>query len=195
MTVTFWFDPSCPFSWRTGRWLRSVAEARGEQVRWRLMSLAALNADREMSAKHETWLRQAQLASRVLAATEAAHGSAGLDAAYSALGKRVHEQGQDLGRPTVEAALGEAGLPGALLAAYDDEQHDAAILTSHDESQQRVGEEAGSPVVALGDGPGFFGPIVTEVPGAEAADRLYDAFRLLSSVAEFSELKRARRPR
>jgi hypothetical protein len=48
--------------------------------------------------------------------------------------------------------------------------------------------------VALGDGPGFFGPIVTEAPTGEAADRLYDAVRLLSSVAEFSELKRARRP-
>ena len=194
MTVTFWFDPSCPFTWRTGQWLRSVAEARGEQVRWRLMSLATLNADKELSAKHEERLRQAQLASRVLAATEAAHGSAGLDAVYAALGKRVHEQGQDLGRATVEAALGEAGLPGALLAAYDDEQPDAAVLTSHDESQQRVGEEAGSPVVAFGDGPGFFGPIVTDVPTAEAADRLYEAVRLLSSVAEFSELKRARRP-
>jgi 2-hydroxychromene-2-carboxylate isomerase len=194
MTVTFWFDPSCPFTWRTGRWLRSVAETRGEQVRWRLMSLARLNADKEMSAEHRQWLRQSRLASRVLAATEAEHGSAGLDAVYTALGKRVHEQGQDLSRSTVEAALGEAGLPGALLAAYEDEQHDAAVLASHDESQQRVGDDAGSPVVALGDGPGFFGPIVTDVPTAEAADRLFDAVRLLSSVVEFSELKRARRP-
>jgi 2-hydroxychromene-2-carboxylate isomerase len=194
MTVTFWFDPSCPFSWRTSRWLRSVAEARGEQVRWRLLSLATLNADKSMSAEHEERLRRSQLVSRVLAATEAEHGSAGLDAVYTALGRRVHEQGQDLGRSTVEAALGEAGLPGALLAAYDDDQHDAAVRASHDESQQRVGEQAGSPVIAFGDGPGFFGPIVTEVPAADAADRLYAGVRLLSSVAEFSELKRARRP-
>lgn len=194
MTATFWFDPSCPFTWRTSRWLRSVAEARGEQVRWRLLSLATLNADKPMSAEHRERLRQSQLVSRVLAATEAAHGSAGLDALYTALGRRVHEQGQDLSRSTVEAALGEAGLPRALLAAYDDDQHDAAVRASHDESQQRVGEQAGSPVVAFGDGPGYFGPIVTDVPAADAADRLYAAVRLLSSVAEFSELKRARRP-
>ena len=192
MTVTIWFDPSCPFTWRTGRWLRSVAEARGEQVRWRLMSLAVLNVDKPVPAKHQEPMRQARLASRVLAAAEAAHGSSGLDAVYTALGTRVHDQGRDLDRSTVEAALGEAGLPGALLAAYDDEQYDTAVRASHDESQQRVGQEAGSPVVAVGDGPGFFGPIVTGTPARETADRLYDAVRLLSSVPEFSELKRAR---
>lgn len=192
VTTTIWFDPSCPFTWRTGRWLRSVADARGEQVRWRLMSLAALNADKDVPPQHQEPWRQAQLASRVLAAAEAGHGSSGLDAVYTALGTRVHDQGQDLDRSTVEAAIGEAGLPGALLAAYDDAQHDAAVLASHEESQQRVGEEAGSPVVAVGNGPGFFGPIVTETPAGDAADRLYDAIRLLSSVPEFSELKRAR---
>jgi 2-hydroxychromene-2-carboxylate isomerase len=192
MTVTIWFDPSCPFTWRTGRWLRSVAAARGEPVRWRLMSLAVLNADKDVPAEELEPAQRSRLASRVLAATEAAHGSEGLDAVYTALGRRVHEHGQDLDRSTVEAALGDAGLPAALLAAYDDEQHDTAVRTSHDESQQRVGEEAGSPVVAVGDGPGFFGPIVTEVPTGEAADRLYEAVRLLSSVPEFSELKRTR---
>jgi 2-hydroxychromene-2-carboxylate isomerase len=192
MTVTIWFDPSCPFTWRTGRWLRSIASARGETVRWRLMSLALLNADKDVPAEYQEPMRQARLASRVLAATEAAHGSAGLDAAYSALGRRVHDEGQQLHRPTVEAALGEAGLPGALISAYDDEQQDTAVRTSHEESQQRVGQESGSPVVALGEGPGFFGPIVTEVPDPDTADRLYDGLRLLSSVPEFSELKRAR---
>ena len=192
MTVTFWFDPSCPFTWRTGRWLRAAAAARDVPVRWRLMSLAVLNADKDVPAEYQQPMRQSRLASRVLVAAEAAHGSAGLDAVYTALGSRVHEQGQPLDRATVAAAVGEAGLPGALLSAYDDDEQDTAIRSSHAESQQRVGQEAGSPVVAFGDGPGFFGPIVTEVPAGEAADRLYDAVRLLSTVDGFSELKRSR---
>jgi 2-hydroxychromene-2-carboxylate isomerase len=192
MTVTMWFDPSCPFTWRTGRWLRSVAAARGEPVRWRLMSLAVLNADKDVPPQFREPMERARLASRVLSAAEAQHGSDGLDALYTALGARVHEQGQDLDRSAVAAALGEAGLPGALLAAYDDEQYDAAVRASHEEAQQRVGGEAGSPVVAVGDGPGFFGPILSEVPAGEAAGRLYDAVGLLSAVPGFSELKRSR---
>ena len=192
MTVTFWFDPSCPFTWRTGRWLRATTAARGDAVRWRLMSLAVLNADKDVPEQYREPLRQSQLVSRVLAATEAQHGSDGLDAVYTALGTRVHEQDQPLDRTAVEAAVGEAGLPGALLAAWDDEEQDAAVKASHEEGQRRVGQEAGSPVVAVGDGPGFFGPIVTTVPTGEAADRLYEALRLVSEVDGFSELKRAR---
>ena len=192
MTVTFWFDPSCPYTWRTSRWLRAAAAARQEPVRWRLMSLAVLNADKDVPAEYQEPLRQSQRASRVLAAAAAGYGDAGLDAAYTALGRRVHEEGQQLHRSTVEAALGEAGLPGALMAAYDDDRHDTAVRASHEESQQRVGQEAGSPVLAVADGPGFFGPIVTEVPAGDAADQLYDAVRLLSAVPQFSELKRAR---
>ena len=192
MTVSIWFDPSCLFTWRTGRWLRAAAAARGEPVRWRLMSLAVLNADNDVTPRFREQMRRTQLASRVLAAAEAQHGSEGLDAVYTALGTRVHEQGQDMDRAAMEAALGEAGLPGALLAAYEDESQDAAVRASHDEAQARAGQESGSPVVAVDDGPGFFGPIVSEVPTGQAADRLYDALRLLSAVPEFSELKRAR---
>jgi len=32
--VAFWFDPSCPFTWQTSRWLRAVADARGLPVDW-----------------------------------------------------------------------------------------------------------------------------------------------------------------
>ena len=32
--VDFWFDPSCPFTWQTSRWLRAVADARGLPVDW-----------------------------------------------------------------------------------------------------------------------------------------------------------------
>lgn len=192
MTVSIWFDPSCPFTWRTGRWLAAAAEAREEPVRWRLMSLAVLNADKDVPAEYREPMRQSQLASRVLAAAEAQHGSAGLGAVYTALGTRVHEQDQPLDRAAVEAAVGEAGLPGALLAAWDDEDQDDAVRASHEEGQRRVGEEAGSPIVALDDGPGFFGPILGTVPTGAAADQLYEAVRLLSTVDGFSELKRSR---
>ena len=92
----------------------------------------------------------------------------------------------------VAAAVQDAGLPATLMDAYDDESLDAAVEASHAEGQRRVGDDAGSPVVAFGDGPGYFGPIVTEPPtGADSAN-LYEAMTLLSAVPQFAELKRAR---
>ncbi|RGC65861.1 hypothetical protein C5N14_26275 [Micromonospora sp. MW-13] len=68
------------------------------------------------------------------------------------------------------------------------------VRASHDEAQAQVGDEAGSPVTVLDDRPGFFGPVVSPAPEGTEADKLLQALRLLSSVPQFSELKRARNP-
>lgn len=193
MTVTFWFDPSCPFTWSTSRWLRDAAAGRGEPVEWRLMSLAVLNADKNVPEQYVARMRLSTLASRVLADTARKHGNEGVDALYTALGTRLHEQGgESISRDMVAAAVTDAGLPADLMAAYDDESLDADVEASHEAGQRRVGDEAGSPVIAFGDGPGYFGPIVTEAPTGDEATKLYDAMTLLSSVPQFAELKRAR---
>jgi 2-hydroxychromene-2-carboxylate isomerase len=192
MTVTFWFDPSCPFTWRTGRWLRDAAAAHGEQVEWRLMSLAVLNAGKDVPDEYREPMRQSALASRVLAEAGLRHGSDAVDALYTALGTRLHEKGGPFDRDTVAAAVADAGLPADLLDAYEDERRDATVRDSHEQAQRRVGQEAGSPVVAFDDGPGYFGPIVTDPPTGADSDRLWEAVRLLSQVPQFAELKRAR---
>ncbi|WP_446215814.1 DsbA family protein [Micromonospora sp. IBHARD004] len=46
MDATFFFDPACPWTWRTSRWLVAVAGARGLRVEWRAFSLAILNEGR-----------------------------------------------------------------------------------------------------------------------------------------------------
>jgi 2-hydroxychromene-2-carboxylate isomerase len=193
MTVTFWFDPSCPFTWRTGRWLRDAAAQRGERVDWRLMSLAVLNADKDVPEQYREPMRQSMLASRVLAEAGLRHGNEAVDALYTALGARLHDKGgESISRDMVAAAVADAGLPADLLDAYGDEQRDETVRDSHEQGQRRVGEEAGSPVVAFGDGPGHFGPIVTEVPTGDDSDRLWEAMTLLSAVPQFAELKRHR---
>lgn len=186
MTVTMWFDPSCPYTWSTSRWLDATATARGERVEWRLISLAVLNADQDVPDEYREPMRQASLASRVLAAA----GDRG--ALYTALGTRVHERGEPMTRETVAAAVADAGLPESLLDAYDDEARDAEVLAQHQQAQERVGQDAGSPVLAFGDGPGYFGPIVTEAPAGDDATRLWEAMTLLSRVPQFTELKRVR---
>lgn len=191
-SITFWFDPVCPFTWRTSRWALGVAGRRGAEVRWRVMSLAVLNAGQEVPEQFREVARQAPRAHRVLVATERDHGTAALGRLYTAVGTRLHEKGESLGPDLIAGALADADLPGSLIDVLDDESLDPLVRQSHDEAQARVGAAGGSPVTAIGDGPGWFGPVVIPVPDEAAGDRLFEALRLLAEVPGFSELKRVR---
>src|SRR5207245_1271778 len=106
----------------------------------------------------------------------------------------AHEERRDIDDPLLTEALEAADLPFDLLTAADDEELEEVLRDSHADGQESIGQESGSPILAIGDSPGFFGPIVVPVPEGEAAEKLFDAVRLLSAVPEFSELKRARNP-
>jgi len=190
--VTFFFDPTCPFTWRTSRWLRGVTQPRGHTIGWRLMSLKMLNEGKDLPEQWRDRLAFSIRPVRVLFTTLDKHGGDALDRLYTEFGTRLHYEQADLDDALIATALEAAGLPAELAKAADDESLDEAIRASHEEGQARVGQESGSPILAIGDGPGFFGPVVVPPPEGEAAEKLYDAVRLLSAVPEFSELKRAR---
>ncbi|HEX5742136.1 MAG TPA: disulfide bond formation protein DsbA [Pilimelia sp.] len=192
MAITFYFDPACPFTWRTSRWVRDAAARAGEPVTWKFLSLAVLNEGRDVPEQFRPRLAFARGAHRVLAAADRGHGQDAVDRLYSALGRRLHHDDAGWDAGTLAAAVAEAQLPAGLVEAAGDGALDAAVRASHDEAQARVGTETGSPVTAFGDGPGFFGPVVAPVPEGADADRLFEALRLLSAVPQFSELKRAR---
>jgi 2-hydroxychromene-2-carboxylate isomerase len=190
--VDFWFDPSCPFTWQTSRWLTEAAAARGVPVEWRLMSLAVLNGGGEVPGHSADEVARGSAAVRVLAAVRATAGSEALGRLYTEVGVRVYEQGAELGADVVREALDAAGLPAQLADAGDDDAQQAAVEASHAEGQQRVGAEAGSPITAFPGRPGFFGPIVVPAPTGVDALRLFDGLAMLSAVPGFSELKGAR---
>jgi hypothetical protein len=193
MSISFWFDPSCPFTWRTSRWIRAAAQRHDETVQWRLMSLAILNEGRDIPEQYRAGMAWGSTALRVLAAVEEHAGQDGVERLYTAAGTRLHEQGA-AHDGLIAAAVADAGLPAELADAANDSEFDKLVRASHDAGQARVGAESGSPITAIGDGPGFFGPVVVPVPGEDSGDRLFEALRLLSTVPEFSELKRSRNP-
>ena len=193
-TAHFWFDPTCPFTWATSRWLHETAPAQGAQVEWRLMSLAVLNDGREVPEQHRAGMALSWRPLRLLAATSQVSGSEAVGALFAAIGTRIHEQRRTVDDALLAESLQEAGLPADLLAAADDASFDDAVRSSHTEAQERVGTESGSPVLAIGDGPAWFGPVVSPVPTGQAATDLWQGLVALSSVAQFSELKRGRLP-
>ena len=194
MAITFYFDPMCPFTWRTSRWVKDVAGRTGEAVAWKFLSLAVLNEGKDIPDQYRSAHAFGRKAHRVLAAADQKYGQDAVDRLYSALGRLLHYE--DAGRDTytLAAAIAEATLPVELIEAAEDNSLDAVVRASHDEAQARVGTETGSPVTAVDDGPGFFGPVVVPVPEGADADRLLEALRLLSAVPQFSELKRDRNP-
>ena len=196
MTVAleFWFDPTCPFTWRTSRWARELEQVGLARVEWKLMSLGILDEGREMPEEYREGQVRAGRYLRALAAAGEQGGSDAVGRLYDALGTLLHERGEHLADDVLIRSVEETGLDGSVADAADDEGRDAAVRASHEQAQRRVGTESGSPVTAYDGGPAFFGPVVAPAPTGEEAATLLTAMSSLGAVSAFSELKRSRNP-
>jgi len=191
-TVDFWFDPLCPFAWITSRTMLEAEQVRDIEVTWHIMSLAYLNAEKDISDAYRERLKDAWQPVRVCMAVEQEYGQEKLAELYTALGTRKHTEGRDkLDRALIEDALSEIGVPTALAAAMHDESFDDAIKKSHQAGMDQVGDDVGTPTIAI-DGQAFFGPVLTRIARGEDAGRIWDGAIALSAFPYFAELKRTR---
>ncbi|MGH8881541.1 MAG: disulfide bond formation protein DsbA [Stackebrandtia sp.] len=197
-SVDFWFDPVCPWTWLTSRWLLEVEQVRPVAVRFHLMSLSALNEDRtDVTEFYQRGVRRWWGPVRVMIAAEKKAGNEVIRPLYTALGTRIHRQGQRYDTELYEMALGEVGLDRGLAEAAEDTTYDDAIRASHNAAALRPGDdELGSPKIHLpgpdGDPVAVFGPVVSPMPEGEAAGRLWDAVTAAVSIPGFSEIKTRR---
>ena len=195
VAVDFWFDPVCPYTWLTFRWMREVEKVRPVRVRWRLMSLEVLNEGREVNPEDPDgeWGEYLWYPVRLCAAAEREYGPGVLGRFYTALGTRLHVRGE---WDAYAGALADTGLPAELAEAVGSTAYDGAIRASHAEAMALVGEDVGTPVIAVpgpgGGRTGLFGPVVSPAPRGEEAGRLWDGVLRLASVPGFFELRRAR---
>ncbi|MCX2927388.1 disulfide bond formation protein DsbA [Streptomyces sp. NEAU-W12] len=181
----------------TSRWLLEVAGHRPLDIRWRVMSLAVLNEGREdLPERYRRLLTEGWGPVRVVIAAAQKHGDDVTGRLYTALGTRIHQQGLGPSREAIAGALEEAGLAPGLIDHADQDTYDRELRASHQEGIDRVGQEVGTPVIALpgpdGTRTAFFGPVVTPAPRGRAALDLWDALLLLASGPGFCELKRSR---
>jgi predicted DsbA family dithiol-disulfide isomerase len=194
-TVQFWFDPICPWTYVTYRWLVEARQARGLTVTPRLLSLYLLNRDRPDTG-HRASHQASRGLERFLAWARAAQGDQVMERAYDELGKGLFIDGQN--DPALLTGLvGDVAEKLSLsrtdaVAAAADFSWDGVIAADHDEAMALVGDEVGSPVIALADGAAFFGPVLTRAPRGEDAGRIWDGCVALASHPDFYELKRSR---
>jgi hypothetical protein len=171
--------------------MKEVEQVRDVRVRFHVMSLSYLNETKDVSDDYRERLRAAPGPVRVVMATAQRHGDDAVDRLYTEMGTRFHNHGREKSRETVLEALTAADLPAELADAMDDGSLDDAVRKSHHEGVDLVGDDVGTPIVRV-DGQAFFGPVVTPIPRGEAAGRLWDGVRLVTSTEGFFELKRTR---
>lgn len=187
--VDFWFDCVCPWAWMASRWMLEVERIRDVEVLWHPMSLSVLNENRELDEDYRRLMDKAWLPAWVVTGAQVEHGQDVVEPLYTAIGTRIHPGGERDLPAIVAAALAEVGLPAELME--NPERFDAQLRASHQDGISRVGQDVGTPVIAVG-GVAFFGPVVTPAPKGEAAGTLWDGVLAVAGTPGFFELKRTR---
>jgi len=193
--VEFFFDPTCPWTWLTSRWIVDVAAQTGIDVQWHALSLGLLGSNSlhvtsETSEHLRPRLPLSTQALRVVEHLSAQDRNADVGRFYTALGTALHVDRREPSTEMVGEALRSAGVEDAASAA-DDADLDYAVEASHVRSQSLLPGDSGSPVISV-DGEAIFGPIVSPTPTGPEALALWEAVRTLVSMPAFFELKRNR---
>jgi 2-hydroxychromene-2-carboxylate isomerase len=188
--VKLYFDPICPWAWRTSLWLREARQVRPLQLAWGFFSLAEVNraAGNPPRERHQ----QSATPFRIMALARRQHGPDAVDRLYLAFGRAHHERQQNIGQPDVIAAvLAEAGFDRGL---HDAALADASIVQElQDEHAALAARGAfGVPTLETDGAAPLHGPIIDRVPTGEAAGELWDHTAWLLAQPHVYEFKRAR---
>lgn len=187
------FDPLCPWAYRTSLWLREVRRQRPLEITWRFFSLEEINRE---PGKPHPWERAWSYGWSQLrvAALLRRRGQDLLDRWYAEAGASIFERGElpftPDGARQVLVGLGLA--PGLVDEALADPSTDEEVLADHRWLVERYGGH-GVPTLVFDDGPqgqALFGPVVLEVPRGDAALRLWDLVETWLEVPGLYELRR-----
>lgn len=188
--VEFWFDPTCPWTWVTAKWMKEVEKVRDIEVKWVPFSLYFLNEGRDLPASYRK-LTDANIGgSRVMMATRETAGEEALEKLYFSVATKMHEEKMGL-HDALVAGLAENNLDADLIGFAESEDYDSPLRASTQAGLDKVGDEVGVPIVSLND-TAFFGPVLSSIPRGEQAGKIFDGAVAMAEFPGFYELKRSR---
>lgn len=149
-SVSYFFDPACPWTWGTTKWLRRVEEAQGIDIQWRAFSLLVLNGD-DVPPQHAEALNASHASLRVVEALARDGRQDKIVEFYDWLGTKIHEEnsaGFDSPMALIEAGVETCGLS-EYVSALSDESLDAVVEESTNLAIAAAGPDIGSPVITF----------------------------------------------
>lgn len=189
--VDLWFDPLCPWAWRTSRWMLEVEKVRDVHTAFHVMSLSVLNDGRDLPDGYRKLMDEGWLGVRAAIAVEQKYGADGVRDFYTALGTRYHVGEEPHTVETLKAALADCGFDAGIADVAQTDALDDDLRRSHHEGMDPVGDEVGTPVVRI-NGMSLFGPVLSQIPKGEEAGDLFDGVEKVTASPYFFELKRSR---
>jgi len=181
----------------TARWVvECVAPVREIAVTWQPISLFLKNQPSAGDRGYDAY-RFTHGLLRVMESVRQEAGNDAVGAAYWEFAARIHHDRDRSFDPV--AALGAAGLDVAHAAAFAEEAWDEDIRRRMDIGLGLAGDDIGTPIIGFedlaGNRVGIFGPVITRIPPAEEALRLWDGMVAVTTIPGFWELKRTRTER
>ena len=192
--INFHFDPYCPWAWLTSRWATRLEELGAVEIGWRLFSLGVANLPEGEEVPDQP-VGVGGAALQLLAQARRLDGNPGVGRLYTAMGVAAHVRDEKLADSEVLVrAWAEAELdPAGRQSAQADPSLWQEVLSDH-RAAMAACQAFGVPTLILdgGEGPGIFGPVITEVPGDEESRELLTDLLRLTRRGYFFELKRDR---
>jgi hypothetical protein len=199
MKIAFYFDPSCPFSWITSRWLLVVqSQVEDLEIAWKPFALAIKNGEILEDAAESEYAKAHRESLRVLRVMQAAEVEEGANLLqlYTEFGTQKHIMFEEYTDEILLRSLENLGLPQTLLKNADSKIYDDALSNFIHEATEIVGKDIGVPTIVftLNDGQqiGYFGPVLQSLPSKEDSLKIWNGLSNLATTKEFFELKRNR---
>ncbi len=191
-SVRFYFDPICPWTWVTSRWVTELAKQGLVTVEWLPMSLSILNEGREVPEQFLLPMAASKRALRVIALLAKQSKGDKIADFYTELGSGFFGVSNVDHMAVVDQALKSVRLDD-LASELDNADHDVEIRAYHDRALSLAGPDVGSPILQLVDsGAAVYGPIIQSTPrGKDAAD-LFEHVSGIMDLGIVHEIKRGR---